>query len=125
MSDDEIIDAVREAGLDWHAGYPVGDEANRYETLARAVEARVREKMGAGWIACNERMPEADTPVLVYIRGRVRTGELRWETPTYEETFAPYMYWDDPDDDGQMWEWDDVTHWRPLPPAPEGAGEKR
>lgn len=37
MSDDEIIDMVRDADLDWHAGYPVGeDEANRYATLARA-----------------------------------------------------------------------------------------
>lgn len=99
--------------------------AEQMRAYARAVEARVREKMDDGWIACSERMPKAETPVLVYIKGRVRTGELRWETPTYEETFAPYMYWDDPDDDGQMWEWDDVTHWRPLPPLPSNAGEKR
>ncbi len=29
MSDDEIIDAVRDADLDWHAGFPVGDGENR------------------------------------------------------------------------------------------------
>lgn len=48
LTDDEIIDMVRDADLDWHAGYPVGeDEANRYATLARAVEQRVRTALAA------------------------------------------------------------------------------
>lgn len=118
---DDDFDALDTFSLHWMA--PRQRESVR--KYGRAIEARVREKMDDGWIACSERMPKAETPVLVYIKGRVRTGELRWETPTYEETFAPYMYWDDPDDDGQMWEWDDVTHWRPLPPLPSNAGEKR
>lgn len=42
MSDDEIIDAVRDADLDWHAGFPVGDGENRYAVLCRAVERAAR-----------------------------------------------------------------------------------
>ncbi len=29
LTDDEIIDMVRDADLDWHAGFPVGDGENR------------------------------------------------------------------------------------------------
>lgn len=55
LTDEEIVDMVRAAGLDWHAGFPVGgDESNRYATLCRAVEQRVRDALAvravpAGW----------------------------------------------------------------------------
>ena len=55
------------------------------------------------------------------MRGKVRIGELRWETPTWEESFSAFRYWDDPEEEGQEWEWHDVTHWTPLPKPPEGS----
>ena len=39
LTDDEILDLVRECDLDWHAGFSIGDEDNRYARLARAIEA--------------------------------------------------------------------------------------
>jgi hypothetical protein len=45
LSDDEHIDLVREADLDWHAGFPIGEGVNRYSTLIRAVERAVVEKL--------------------------------------------------------------------------------
>ena len=60
-----------------------------------------------------------ETPVLILYNGTVQVGELRWGHPTFEDTFDAYRYWDNPDDDGQEWEWDDITHWMPLPQLPE------
>jgi hypothetical protein len=37
--DDEIVDLVRDAGLDWHQGFAVGEDVNRYVTLVRAAIA--------------------------------------------------------------------------------------
>ncbi len=71
------------------------------------------------WIKCSERMPEDETPVLVMLNGEIRVAEIRWDTPTYEETYQPFRYWDDPYDDGQDWEVFDITHWMPLPAPPE------
>ena len=74
----------------------------------------------AGWIACSERMPADKTPVLILRdNGQFYIGELRWDVPGHEDTFKAYRYWDDPNDDGQCWEHDSVTHWMPLPDAPE------
>lgn len=73
----------------------------------------------SGWIPVSERLPADETPVMILRNGELRIGELRWEKPTYEETFNPFQYWDDPNNDGQTWEWDEVTHWMPLPAAPE------
>jgi hypothetical protein len=40
LTTDQIVDAVRDADLDWHSGWVIGDEAvNCFETLVRAVEA--------------------------------------------------------------------------------------
>ena len=39
LTDDEILDLVRECDLDWHAGFSIGDDENRYAKLARAIEA--------------------------------------------------------------------------------------
>lgn len=71
------------------------------------------------WIKCSERMPEAGVPVLVLLSGEIRVAEIRWDTPTHEETYQPFRYWDDPYDDGQPWEVFDITHWMPLPEPPE------
>ena len=87
--------------------------AEQMRARDRAVEARVREKMGEGWIACSERMPPESTRVLV-----AHTGLSLFLRPG---TWQDGEWWKD----GGMALVGVVTHWRPLPPAPEGAGEKR
>jgi hypothetical protein len=73
----------------------------------------------AQWIKPEEQLPTDETPVLALFQdGRRRVAELRWEHPGHEEAFKAFRYWDDPDDDGQCWEWHDIVGWRPLPDAP-------
>ena len=38
LTDEQIMDAVHDAGLDWHRGWTAGDAPNRYSELARAIE---------------------------------------------------------------------------------------
>lgn len=71
-----------------------------------------------GWISVNDELPSEETPVLIFWNGNIIVGERRWEHPTFEETFNAFWYWDDPTDDGQDWERNEVTHWMPLPEAP-------
>jgi hypothetical protein len=71
------------------------------------------------WISVEDRMPPDETPVLIVRMGEVRIGELRWERPTFEETFKAFRYWDDPLNDGQTWDSPgEITHWMPLPINP-------
>jgi len=76
------------------------------------------------WISVKSKLPPDETPVLIWKSstiqpgGEPRIGELRWERPAWDDTWQAYRYWDDPFDDGQPWEWHDVTHWMPLPEAP-------
>ena len=71
------------------------------------------------WIRIKDRLPEDETPVLIVINGIIRIAALYWEHPGFEDTYKAFQYWDDPEDDGQAWEWFDVTHWRELPAMPE------
>jgi hypothetical protein len=65
------------------------------------------------------KLPDDETPVLLlFYNWNIRIGELRWERPGYEDTFKAFQYWDDPDNDGQEWDWGDVIGWMPLPEAP-------
>jgi len=77
-----------------------------------------------GWIKCSERMPEPEIPVLIMNNGDMRIGEIRWDYPTHEETYQAFRYWDDPFDDGQIWDCCDITHWMPLPAAPKPESEE-
>lgn len=70
------------------------------------------------WISVEERLPEDETPVLILRRGELDLGELVWERPGFEDTYEAFRFWDRPNDDGQGWEWDEVTHWMPLPAGP-------
>lgn len=72
-----------------------------------------------GWTSTNSGLPPLETEVVILLGERVCLGERIMEFPTYEESFVPDWYWDDPNDDGQGWERKDVTHWMPLPAAPE------
>lgn len=79
---------------------------------------RAEERENMEWIKCSEKLPQKETPVLIVYAGTIRVGQLLTEYPTWEETFKAYKYWDDPEKDGQDWEWNDVTHWMPLPEPP-------
>ncbi len=74
---------------------------------------------GPKWVSVEQEFPPDETPVLVVCKGIVRIGERRWEHPTFEESYQPFWYWDDPHNDGKDWENADITHWMPLPPAPD------
>lgn len=69
------------------------------------------------WTSVGDSLPPDETPVLILLDGEVRFGEIRWDHPSYEDTYESYRYWDDPNDDGQGWTWDEVTHWMRLPEA--------
>lgn len=71
------------------------------------------------WISVEDSLPNNETPVLIVQNGVIRIGELRWEHPTYDDYFDAYRYWDDPEDDGQDWEWNSITYWQPLPSLPD------
>lgn len=75
--------------------------------------------MNIKWISVTDKLPPDETPVLIWFNTEwVRIGELRWETPSFEETFQPFQYWDCPYDDGRGWDWFDITHWAELPEPP-------
>lgn len=74
----------------------------------------------SGWIKCSDRLPESGEPVLIrFENGDHYVGALFWDEPIQpEETFDPYRYWDDPENNGCDWSSEDVTHWHPLPSPP-------
>lgn len=80
---------------------------------------KLKAQLGA-WISTEESLPDDETPVLILFScGGRRIGELRWERPTWEETFTAYRYWDDPENDGQDWDFGDVIGWHPILDAPK------
>jgi hypothetical protein len=45
LTEEQVIDAVREADLDWQQGWTLEEsEPNRYTQLARAIEAKLKER---------------------------------------------------------------------------------
>ena len=70
------------------------------------------------WIDCEVQMPPAETNVLALVDGEIRIAALFWEIPGWEDNYEAFLYWDDPDHDGQCWEHHNVTHWRNLPELP-------
>jgi hypothetical protein len=71
------------------------------------------------WISVRDKLPQDETPVLIIYNGEIHVGEIRWESPSWEETFKAFWYWDNPYDDGQDWDWDYITHWMELPKIPQ------
>lgn len=51
--------------------------------------------------------------------GSPKLGEIRWESPGFEDSYQAFRYWDSPTDDGKVWECGDITHWMPLPQPPK------
>lgn len=73
----------------------------------------------SAWKRSEDELPREETPVLIFRDGEICPGELRWETTSYEETYVPFRYWDDPTNDGRDWDWYSVTHWMSLPEMPK------
>lgn len=59
LTDDEILNLVRECDLDWHAGFSIGDEDNRYARLARAIEAALAAASQGEWVMVPREPTEA------------------------------------------------------------------
>lgn len=70
------------------------------------------------WILVTDKLPNIKVPVLLFYKDRIVIGERKCEYPTFEDTFEEFWFWDSPEDDGQDWEFVDVTHWMPLPKPP-------
>ena len=74
------------------------------------------EWISTGIITALQELPPYETPVLIlFYSGKVRIGEIRWERGGWEATYEDFQYWDDPNNEGQDWEWSDVIGWLPLP----------
>lgn len=91
-------------------------------SAAQTLIAVGRAQVLDGWVSMEDREPPVDTPVFILRNTSpptIAVGEIQWEHPTFEDSFQSYKYWDNPDDHGQDWEWDSVTHWMEPPPLPE------
>ena len=75
----------------------------------------------AEWISVEDRLPQPETDVLIMRLGQIRIGAIFIEHESWEEGGREIHYWDDSNDDGQGWNWCEVTHWMPLPAAPSTA----
>jgi hypothetical protein len=71
------------------------------------------------WTSVKDRRPEIETPVLAIVKGEIRIAERVLHYPNYHDSIPEFDYWDCPFDDGQDWDYGDVTHWMPLPNPPE------
>lgn len=116
---DELAKYSRDDGLrDWVSVGAWLHPGERIVIESPAEPSAPVEPQGPQWIQCSERIPPEDTPVLILRNGELRIGAIFTESPGHEETFKAFNYWDDPNDDGQCWEWHEVTHWMPLPSTP-------
>ena len=79
---------------------------------------QVADVMHPHWMSVADYLPPDETPVLVLRCGAVLLGEMRWEHPGPEDSYRSFRYWGDPNDDGQCWELDEITHWAPIPQPP-------
>jgi len=89
------------------------------EEMARDINEAAFAPPKSEWVSVSDRLPPRDTPVLILHSEEVKVGELRWDSPGFEDTYEEFWYWDSPTDDGQEWERPDVTHWQAIPLPPE------
>lgn len=80
----------------------------------------------SGWIACNERMPEAGSEVLVWLAAPAFRGDSRIAMDTWGEQHEAPVSWSSATIPvGMGWDsgtdWECITHWMPLPAAPGAA----
>ena len=89
--------------------------------IFKATEAVIKKY---SWVSVEDKLPPDETPVLIVINGKIRIGERRWDHPGHEDTYESYWYWDDPENDGQGWETESVTHWATLIDLPTAGAPK-
>jgi len=64
---------------------------------------------GAGWIACQDRLPDDDITVMIFMPGQSEPVWLGYHDGSY---------WYDVSSDLIAWEKVEVSHWMPLPRGP-------
>lgn len=62
----------------------------------------------SGWIPVSERLPDFDTDILMTDGKNVGFGAYNSDSEQFEEHFVIHCF-----------SHDDISHWSPLPPAPE------
>lgn len=80
----------------------------------------------SGWIACDERMPDAGVEVLVWLAAPAFKGSINVAMDTWDEQHEAPVAWSSATIPvGMGWDsgtdWERITHWMPLPAAPEVA----
>lgn len=88
-------------------------------TASNHTSPRVCQLAVNGWIPCRQELPPVETEVLILVKGKRRIGALEWDIAGVEDSYKSYNYWDDPENTGMDWDWNDVTHWQHLPPVIE------
>jgi hypothetical protein len=124
MTTDRTREIARLASRQWmweHPGcYPSVNAETRVrieEELTDAIEAAICEAEQGRWVPVSERLPENYAGVF-------------FVHPESEN--APCIGWYVDDDGSPLWHCyaceddygENVTHWQPIPSAPEGKGEK-
>jgi hypothetical protein len=109
-------------GRPW-AGLPSDDDEPFFDALATPPSGIPQDGVQSGWISVDDRLPEPDSgEVLVWLTGG-RCAFDEWHTHHEDPTGMSTTHTLDM---GQMWrdyEFEDITHWMPLP-SPPHAGEK-
>lgn len=143
MTNEEIVKALREyaewwaATDEWETPITLGDDlsaaADRLEELLGRC-ARYAEEITVlwerqRWIPVTERLPEKGAKLLLYVpkteKSRqfgIFTGELK--SVKADDGSGNFWSMPTPSSDWTLWGWSyfekpNVTHWMPLPPAPE------
>lgn len=122
MKDQELVNALSEhaewaRANEWETPITLGDDlteaADRIEAQAKEIE-KLRGQVPR-WIPVEERLPEYGVRVLAtdMYEGDDYTGI--WTREEYKDDADGCWY----DDHGWWHASDDVTHWMPLPKAPE------
>ena len=73
----------------------------------------------SAWISVNDDLPMIGEPVLAMRCGEPVIAGMFEEPEDWESDMRAYYYWDDFNNDGQGWEYNEITHWMPLPAPPE------
>lgn len=104
-------------------GLPVWDETALRDYARAAVEAALAA--APQWVSCAERLPEAGVEVLVWLAAPVIKYGCQIAIDTWDEQHETPVAWSSATIPiGEGWDsgadWQDITHWMPLPAAPGG-----
>jgi hypothetical protein len=90
---------------------------------ADAMRAYAAAAVAAQWVRCDERMPESSAEVLVWLAEPIIKGGSQVAIDAWDEQYESPVAWSSATIFvGMGWDsgtdWEDITHWMPLPPAP-------